>query len=132
MIKCGSVTETPVTNNLFLISKDEKSHFSYNCYSMQPTIWKKKDFISLYLKCGNSRFGEGIEYSNAMNILGMNGVYYFNDDPKRISSDHYDSSIFPYIATAVVKGKWNYNQYVNELQSVFTEYGIDMNKRGFI
>ena len=43
---------------------------------------------------------------------------------------HYNSLIYPYIATAVVKGKWNYSEYKNELDDIFTFYSIDKDVRG--
>ena len=45
---------------------------------------------------------------------------------------HYDSNIFPYIATAIVKGKWNYSEYKNELDILFNEYKINKYERGTI
>ena len=32
---------------------------------------------------------------------------------------HYDSSIYPYICTAVIKGKWNFKEYKKELFEIF-------------
>jgi hypothetical protein len=43
---------------------------------------------------------------------------------------HYDSYVFPYIATAIAKGVWNLKEYPNELQEVSEEYDIDLTKRG--
>ena len=43
---------------------------------------------------------------------------------------HYDSLVFPYIATAINKGKWNYNEYQKELDELFTEYEINPFERG--
>ena len=43
---------------------------------------------------------------------------------------HYDSLVFPYIATAINKGKWNYNEYQKELDIFFTEYEINPFERG--
>ena len=45
---------------------------------------------------------------------------------------HCDSIIFPYISTAIVKGKWNESEYKNELNSVFTEFNINKTIRGVI
>ena len=33
---------------------------------------------------------------------------------------HYDSSVYPYIATAIVKGKWNVTEYKNELTNIIS------------
>ena len=43
---------------------------------------------------------------------------------------HYNSSIYPYIATAIVKGKWNYSEYKKDLDLIFNEFNIDKEKRG--
>ncbi len=109
-------------------SKDGSSNHSINSFSMQPTIWKKKDFINLYLNCNSDKFGENYNYTFTLNRLNMNGCYYYNEEPAR--GGHHDSSIFPYIATAIVKGKWNYSEYPSELDLLFKEYNIDKHLRG--
>jgi len=43
---------------------------------------------------------------------------------------HWDSNIYPYIATAVVKGKWDYKCYFEELEELLKVYNINPNKRG--
>jgi len=43
---------------------------------------------------------------------------------------HWDSGIYPYIATAVVKGKWDYECYSKELSKLMDKYKIDPNIRG--
>lgn len=43
---------------------------------------------------------------------------------KKRGMSHYDSSIWPYIATAIVKGRWNFSEYPNELKYLFDEYSI--------
>jgi len=45
---------------------------------------------------------------------------------------HWDSSIYPYVATAIVKGKWNTSQYSKELNILFKDYDIDPSVRGEI
>ena len=52
------------------------------------------------------------------------------DKDKKRGLFHYDSSIFPYIATAIVKGKWNYSEYKNELDILFDNYKINKHERG--
>ena len=44
--------------------------------------------------------------------------------------NHYDSNVYPYIATALVRGKWNINEYPNELGNILKNYNIEINKRG--
>jgi hypothetical protein len=45
---------------------------------------------------------------------------------------HYDSFVFPYVATAINKGKWNMTEYSNELNSIFETYGINPFDRGIV
>ncbi len=44
---------------------------------------------------------------------------------------HYDSEIFPCIATAVVKGLWNMTEYPVEMTEVVKEFKIDLTSRGW-
>ena len=64
-----------------------------------------------------------------MKELSINGLYVYNGEPKR-GSNHYDSKVFPYTATAVVKGKWNFSEYEAELLPLLMEFEIDPNIRG--
>ena len=45
---------------------------------------------------------------------------------------HCDSIVFPYIATAINKGKWNMSEYREELDKLFGEYNINPFERGII
>lgn len=49
--------------------------------------------------------------------------------PKR-GRNHWDSLVFPYVATALVKGKWN-AEYRKELEPLHERYGIDASQRGW-
>lgn len=129
LIKCGDITNIKYEDDLYLVSKDNKSNFSINSFSMQPTIWKKEDFIDLYESTNRQRFGEHIEYSMAMNSLGINGLYSYNGEKKR-GGNHHDSEVFPYIATAIVKGKWNISEYPEEIEVILRDFKIDKNLRG--
>ena len=45
---------------------------------------------------------------------------------------HYDSSVYPYVATAIVKGKWNMSQYPKQLEEILRENKINVNDRGAV
>jgi hypothetical protein len=49
LLKCGEVTDTLVQDDLYWVTNPQTPHVSMTAYSMQPTIWKKNDFIKLYL-----------------------------------------------------------------------------------
>ncbi len=66
-----------------------------------------------------------------MNDLNITGLYHYNKEPKR-GLYHYDSSIFPYICTAVVRGRWNTLEYKYELSKIAEKYKVDFSKRGHL
>ena len=129
LLKCGSVSNIQYINDLFYITDPGKNHNSIDSFSMQPTIWKKTDLIRIYENTMNHKFGENWNFIHSMNMLKINGFYCYNGENKR-GLNHYDSSIFPYIATAIVKGRWNTSEYSTELEQIFDKYKIDKNIRG--
>jgi hypothetical protein len=40
--------------------------------------------------------------------------------------------VFPYIATAINKGKWNMSEYSKELDFLFKEYNVNPFERGIV
>ena len=108
--------DTTVVNN-----KDTK-------FSIQPTIIKTKTFLDLLSKVEPLNIWEfedkvPVEEGHYMVSLG---------NEKRRGIYHNDSSIFPYIATAINKGKWNYSEYEKELNKLFNIYNINPFERGII
>ena len=59
----------------------------------------------------------------------MKGVYHYDNENKR-GLNHFDSSVYPYVATALVKGKWNLSEYKKELGDILESKNIDINQRG--
>lgn len=124
LIKSGkNFSDEHFMDDLFFVNKT-----SFPQFSMQPTIWKKDRFIELYKTVKATKWFESEEYEKACNKLNIKGFYAYRNEKKR--GGHFDSSIYPYIATAVVKGKWNLSEYPNELQHIFETYNIDWSIRG--
>lgn len=132
LIRCGDVSNVHLKDDLYWITDPSKTHASVNCFSMQPTIWNREHFINLYEAARCERFGEFPAYTQNMNRMGIRGVYSYNNEPMRKNSSHYDSSVFPYIATAIVQRKWNMTEYDVELESIFSRYEIDPYHRGVV
>ncbi len=126
LIKSGSLREKRIFDNLYEIESSNA-----NIFSMQATIWRTKDYISLMEKVKDRKWLENDKYPKEMLKMGMKGLYYYDGEGKR-GENHYDSSIYPYIATALVRGKWNTSEYSNELISILSYFDIDKNKRGTI
>jgi hypothetical protein len=114
----------------------ELDNSDQNFYSMTATIWKTRHKEKIYKLSGPMGIADkGILpmfESNAHKIckqLDMRGLVYYSGDKKR-GMYHYDSTIFPHIASALVKGKWNLREYNRELFPLLSQYKIDVNKRG--
>jgi hypothetical protein len=125
LIKAGdNLKKTEIHNNLVMSPSD-------NMFSIQPTITKRNTLINLLKKTNANTIYE-IEYS-VSNICIEMGLKCFmsqsNEDILR-GMFHWDSIIFPYVATAIVKGKWNYLEYQKELSEILKEYDVNENKRG--
>lgn len=111
-------------SDLKLINKG----FDY-IFAIQPTIWKTTKFLEVIENSGGNTIWEfeiaAQKTCRERNILG----YYVDDGSKKRGGLHWDSKIYPYVATAVVKGKWNTREYPNELKDIFNKYNIDLNVR---
>lgn len=125
LLKSGELNGFTKYKNIYIIPD-----YSKYLFSQQSSIWNKKKFIQLmnFYKPSNYRDVEQFG-SIAMNNLGFKTYYYYENEPKR-GTLHFDSNIFPYIATAVCKKKWNLNQYPILLKEALIEYQIDFKKRG--
>jgi hypothetical protein len=124
LIKSGqNLSREELVENIYPIGDD-----SFPLYSMQATIWNKNKFIELYEDTKQEKWFECQSYEDSCKKLNIKGVYYYNGESKR--GGHHDSSIYPYIATAVVKGKWNLSEYKNELLPLLNEHNIVIENRG--
>jgi len=129
LIKCGDITQIPIKEKIYWVQTPNLQHNSITSVSFQPTLWKTEDYIKVYRNTPYTKFQEGIEFAKTMNKLNYYAAYYYNQESKR-GSMHWNSSIFPYIATAIIKGKWNITEYATELGSILNQYNIDINIRG--
>lgn len=128
---CNSL-QNKEKENIYRISHTEKPDLSF---TQQPSIWKKEDFLKVisYLNPQTYRDLESYgsyDASRVMDELGFYSSFYF-DEQSSPRGGHFDSKVFPYIATAIIKGKWNVVEYEKELQIIAKEYNIDLNQRGF-
>jgi hypothetical protein len=95
-------------------------------FSIQPTIFRKELLENLVKTFPNKNiweFEESIQETDLDYMVKLGG------EPKR-GIYHYDSFVWPYIATAINKGKWNMTEYFKELDILFKEYDINPFDRG--
>ena len=91
---------------------------SYLFFAIQPTIIKVKTLKEIYSTTPGNTIWE-FEASAMLSSLSSKytSCFAYNQGSKR-GKNHWDSNIYPYIATAVVKGKWNLKEYPNELNTI--------------
>lgn len=119
----------PDENNTNLFINQE------NNFVLQPTIWDKKIIKVMFSNNPVKRIGGELEKSHRIKILLkmdlFHGLFSFNNEKKR-GQCHWDSTDFPYMATAINRGKWNWKEYHRELKPLLLKYNIDVNTRGKI
>lgn len=110
--------------------------YSTNFYTNQTTIWKTEVLKDIYRISKPSGIADKGDFEmfepNAWKYckeLKVHGSFYYEGEPLR-GRYHHDSNIFPYIATAIVKGKWNLKEYEKELGDILKEQNIDVTIRG--
>ncbi|HAW81701.1 MAG TPA: hypothetical protein DCX27_19580, partial [Balneola sp.] len=96
-------------------------------FAVQPTLWKKDKFKEL-VEGERYNIWEMEDRIQGKFLPAGTGYTYFRGDEKLRGQSHYDSHIFPYIATAIVKGKWNNLEYSSELKSLFDEYDVNSDR----
>ena len=119
------------SDNLFELSISNPYFFSQSA-----TLWRTRDLKKIFengpdLHIGGQGSHDHFELGaqETCRNLNLKGLYYYNNEPKR-GIYHYDCSIFPHIATALVKGKWNLSEYYKELMPLLIEHQINSSDRG--
>ena len=125
LIKSGEVNQK-ITDTLFEISPS-----NIFIFAMQTTIWKTKDYIDILQNVHEEKWLETARYMDYMSKNNIKGLCHYDNEPKR-GANHHDSNVYPYIATALVKGKWIISEYELELTPILKQYNIEINKRGII
>lgn len=117
-------------NNLHLLDLDSPFF-----YSQTATLWKLRDLIKLYegtAPSGIARKGNEQQFEVLANEtakqLKLEGLVYFNGEKKR-GKHHFDCSVFPYVASAIVDGRWNFLEYYFELKEIEQKFGCDLSLR---
>jgi len=127
LIKGGEYRDIPKLphTDLFHIPYDSEYVFA-----IQPTLWKTPKLIEIYQACeGDSIWDFEVKGSQWCRDRQIVGAYSYRGEPQR-GSMHWDSKTFPYVATAIVKGKWNLAEYKRELGMILSSYKVDLSVRG--
>ena len=105
-------------------------------YSQSASLWRTRDLEKIFKNTKDSHIA-GQDMSQQLEILANNtcqmldiqGLYCYNGE-RKIGIYHHDNIVFPHIATALVKGKWNLSEYGDKLAPLLEKYGINPQERG--
>ena len=117
------------SSNYYQELKHIDKTFEY-IFAIQPSIWKFENFKKVF------KYGKGDNIwqfeVDAQRVCGERNImgYYVDDDGIKRGKFHWDSKVYPYVATGIVKGKWNFLEYKEELTKLLKEYNIDYKTRG--
>jgi len=124
-IKAAQTHDAATSNPKLYLMKDSSPWI----FSIQPSLWKTESLYRVYRRTGGASIWDfETKAQNTVRDLKMRIAYTYDNEPKR-GRQHYDSNVWPYIATAVLKGKWTTSEYP-ELKALLEEYKIDPNIRG--
>lgn len=126
----GPEKTTPYSDkfpNLYVIDKNDS-----NFFAQQASLWKVESLIKIFEHSNhsNGRMQQEPGGSDICRRLGIGGLQHFSDTAIKRGQHHWDSIIYPCIATAIVKGRWNTSEYGDILEPIFKEYRISKFLRG--
>jgi hypothetical protein len=125
-LKMKSFDDIKLDDNIYDAHVLDPDSFAF---MMQSTLWKKKDFIKLYEHVKSQMWLESREWDKGMREIKTKGSYYYGGSLKT-GKYHWEPEIWPYICTAVGKGKWNVSHHGDRLTNMLNEYKIDIGVRG--
>lgn len=129
LIKGGRMLDTPLGNHYDLKIVPNTAKY---IFVIQPSLWKTKKLMKVYSEAGGKNIWEfEMKAQPYCKRKRIQGLYCYMGESQR-GKLHWNSDIYPYIATAIVKGKWNVSEYKEELEGLFQKYQIDPTIRGFI
>tara|TARA_Y100000114_G_scaffold114540_1_gene108581 strand:+ start:9844 stop:10548 length:705 start_codon:yes stop_codon:yes gene_type:complete len=124
LIHSGLGNKTKKYNKDFTLVDPNSVYF----FSTQASIWRKEHLIEMFKSSDVKSIFDEPYNSLFLKLMLVKGLYENKKGTK--VGGHFNSWIYPYIATAIVKGKWNIKEYSKELDLLHKEYDIDPNIRG--
>lgn len=98
-------------------------------FSLTPTIWNRLWLLNLLNHLQELNIWELEENGSKLLMnLDIKALFYYNHEKPR--GQHYDSSIYPHMCSAIYKGKWNFSEYKTELEPIIEKYKINPYDRG--
>ena len=126
LIQSGLGNVTKKYNDEFAYIDSENPYY----FSTQISIWRKSVLKEMFNQSNVNNIRDEVQNSSFLKEINPNGIFHLKR--RNQVGGHFNSYLYPYIATAVVRTKWNYSEYENELKDLFFEYQINPFDRGIL
>ncbi len=129
LIKGGDCQYEPVPTCPTLYSFNIKK--SKWVFSIQPSFWRRSTLMDILRANPNNNIWElEVNSQRVVRKMDLRAAFSYRSG-KRRGLHHFDNDIYPYVATAIGKGKWNLGEYGFELEPLLKLHQIDPTKRGW-
>ena len=129
LVKSTNCKYVPVVGCPYLYSLLPRSKW---IFSIQPSFWRRRALMSV-LEQGLNLGIWDLE-SKSQVVVRRAGIQsgFSHRAGQRRGMHHYDNDIYPYVATAIGKGRWNLAEYSEELLPLLSQHGINPEYRGWL
>ena len=128
LIKGGDCLFEPVPTCPTLYSLSLKSKW---IFSIQPSFWRRAALMDILKVNQKVNIWElEVKSQKVVKKMGLKAAFSYRSG-KRRGLHHFDNDVYPYVATAIGKGKWNLGEYGVELEPMLEQYQIDPTRRGW-
>ena len=120
--KCDLIKLIKAFENLEKSNLHQKLYINPNeqLFSIQPTLLKIKTIKYIFKNVPGKNIWEFEANTTKAYLNNLISLCSYDPDiDKKRGKYHYDSFVYPYICTAVIKGKWNFKEYKKELFEIF-------------
>jgi hypothetical protein len=126
-IRGGRYLGSPITGNWKFSRMFKLSPW---LLSVQPSFWRREAMLELVSELAGKNIWEFESAGQRVfRRLGIRGAT-INEKGTRRGKYHWDNAIYPFVATAIVKGKWNISEYRDVLVPILESSAIDPEIRG--
>lgn len=101
-------------------------------FSIQPSLWRRTAIIELLESASDLNIWDfEVKSQKLVKKMRLNCAFSCRNGKSR-GKHHYDNEVYPYIATAIVKSKWNISEYKEELTPLLEANQVDISFRGYV
>ncbi len=128
LIKGGKCISTAVKECPTLYEFSLKSKW---IFSIQPSFWHRETLLEILSKNLHVNIWDlELKSQKIVKKMKIKSAFSYLAGQRR-GAHHFDNSVYPYIATAIGKGKWNLSEYGIELEKLLSDANIDASERGW-